>query len=244
MSSIAKPKTVVVAGVGPGLGAALVHKYAREGCQVAMLARSGDYLEQLAQEVRQYDKGVGMPMPVDLASEEEVKRVFKEIRRHFNDPDVLIYNASSSMWGGIEQVTPEQFEQTWRVSTLGAYLCCREVVEGMRRRRGGVILFTGATSSIRGRKGAIDFSSAKFALRGMAGSLAREVWAHGVHVAHVIIDGVIDTHAVHERFKPKPGEPLLHPSAIAETFWALTLQEPSAWTFELELRPSTEEFFT
>ena len=98
--------------------------------------------------------------------------------------------------------------QTWRVSTLGTYLCYREVVEEMRRRRGGVILFTGATSSIRGR------------------------------------NGVIDTHAVHERLKPKPGEPLLDPKAIAETFWALTLQEPSAWTFELELRPSTEEFFT
>lgn len=114
----------------------------------------------------------------------------------------------------------------------------------MRRRRGGVILFTGATSSIRGRKGAIDFSSAKFALRGLADALARETWPHGVHVAHIIIDGVIDTQAVHEKFKPKTGEPLLAPKAIAETFWTLTLQEPSAWTFELELRPSTEEFFT
>ena len=244
MSTIAKPKTVVVAGVGPGLGAALVHKFTREGCQVAMLARSRDYLEKLMHEVRDSHQGVAIPVPVDLAEPTDVENAFKEIRRQFNVPDVLIYNASSSSWGGIDTLTSEQFEQTWRVSVFGAFLCCQQVAEGMSRRRGGAILFTGATSGIRGRKGALDFSSAKYALRGLADSLARELWPHGVHVAHIIIDGIIDTHAVREKFHPKPGEPLLHPSAIAETYWSLTVQEPSAWTLELDLRPHDEEFFT
>lgn len=209
-----------------------------------MLARSNAYLETLAQEVRDSHQGVAISIPTNLASPEEVERAFGEIRRQFNVPDVLIYNASSSSWEGIDTLTPEHFEQTWRVSVFGAFLCCRQVAEGMSRRRGGTILFTGATSGIRGRKGAIDFSSAKYALRGLSDSLARELWPHGIHVAHIIIDGVIDTHAVREKFHPKPGEPLLHPAAIAETYWALAVQDPSAWTLELDLRPHTEEFFT
>ena len=108
---------------------------------------------------------------------------------------------------------------------------------------GGNILFTGATSSIRGRKGAPAFSSAKFAVRGLADALARELWPQGVHVAHIVVDGIIDTAAVRAEMSSTASEPLLNPDEMAETYWALTRQKPSAWTYELELRPKGEAFF-
>ena len=142
------------------------------------------------------------------------------------------------------EITPAEFERAWRVTTLGALHCSRVAATDMLiDNRGGIILFTGATSSIRGRQGAIDFSSAKIALRGMADSMARELWPHGVHVAHVIVDGVIDTAAVRRQMDIDPDEPLLDPEHIANVYWSLVEQERSAWSFELEVRPHTEEFF-
>jgi len=107
----------------------------------------------------------------------------------------------------------------------------------------GTIIFTGATSSVRGRGGAVAFSSAKFAVRGLAQSLAVELWPKGIHVAHVIIDGVIDTPNVRKTYKPSADEPLLKPEAIADAYWNLIQQECSAWTLEIDLRPHKEAFF-
>jgi NAD(P)-dependent dehydrogenase (short-subunit alcohol dehydrogenase family) len=107
----------------------------------------------------------------------------------------------------------------------------------------GAIIFTGATSSVRGRGGAVAFSSAKFAVRGMAQSLAVELWPKGIHVAHVIVDGVIDTPEVRKRYKPDAKEPLLKPEAIAEAYWNLSQQDRSAWTLEIDLRPNNEAFY-
>ena len=111
----------------------------------------------------------------------------------------------------------------------------------MLARGSGTILFTGATSAIRGRDAASAFSSAKFAVRGLAWSLAREVGPKGIHVSHVIIDGVIDTPGLQSSLSD---EPLLDPDAIAQTYWSLALQDKSAWSFEVDLRPHNEEFFT
>ena len=105
----------------------------------------------------------------------------------------------------------------------------------------GSILFTGATSSIRGRAGAIAFSSAKFAVRGLADALARELWPRGIHVAHVIIDAVLDTPSLRESGSVEG--PVMDVDATADAYWALTQQDRKAWTFEIELRPHDEEFF-
>ncbi|MGH7232644.1 MAG: SDR family NAD(P)-dependent oxidoreductase, partial [Nitrospiraceae bacterium] len=107
----------------------------------------------------------------------------------------------------------------------------------------GAMIFTGATSSVRGRGGALDFSSAKFAVRGLAESLARELWPKGIHVAHVVIDGVIETPEVRRKLSPAPNEPLLNPDAIAETYWNVVTQERTSWTLELDVRPFNEDFF-
>jgi NAD(P)-dependent dehydrogenase (short-subunit alcohol dehydrogenase family) len=229
-------KTTVIAGVGPGLGAALVRKFARGGCRVAMFARSRDYLEELAAENRGSELLVAA---TDISDPVQVKRSFAQVRKQFGPIDILINHASASAWGGISELTPDQFERAWRVTTFGAFLCCQEAVRDMIAQKSGAILFTGATSSIRGRKGALDFSSAKFALRGLADALARELWPQNIHVAHIVIDGVI-----RPAREQNDSEPSLDPDDIAETYWTLTEQKPSAWTFELELRPRNEEFFS
>ncbi|MGH7936875.1 MAG: SDR family NAD(P)-dependent oxidoreductase [Bryobacteraceae bacterium] len=229
-------KTVVVAGVGPGLGASLVRRFAADGGRVAMLARSKNYLQRLTKENAKQNL---LPIPTDISQPNEVKEAFGRVRDVFGAVDVLICHASASAWSGIEKLTAEKFERAWRVTVLGAFLCCKEVAPEMIERGRGVILFTGATSALRGRAGALDFSAAKFGLRGFADSLARELWPKGIHVAHILIDGVIGEAGA----KPKKSDPLLDPNAIAETYWQLAEQENSAWTFELEVRPSREDFY-
>ncbi len=229
-------RTTVVAGVGPGLGAALVRKFSEDGGQVALLARSEDYLRTLTNELK--DRTL-LSVPTDLAAGPEIARAFAKTRAELGPADVLICHASASSWSGIEELTAEEFERAWRVTVLGAFLCCKEVAAEMIARGSGVILFTGATSAIRGRKGALDFSSAKFGLRGLADSLARELWPKGIHVAHIVIDGEIGEPGATE----KPGDPKLDPDAIAQSYWALAEQPRSAWSFELDLRPHREDFF-
>lgn len=231
-------KTVVIAGVGPGLGAALVRRFAEEGGRVAMLARSEDYLARLTKE--QPDLKL-LPVPTDLSKAAEITSAFAKVREEFGPIDTLICHASTSAWSGIEELTAEQFERAWRVTVLGAFLCCKEAARDMIERGRGVILFTGATSAIRGRQGALDFSSAKFGLRGLADSLARELWPRGIHVAHLVIDGVIGEAGATN--SAAADEPLLDPDAIAASYWLLANQERGAWTFEMDLRPNREDFF-
>jgi NAD(P)-dependent dehydrogenase (short-subunit alcohol dehydrogenase family) len=233
-------ETVAIAGVGPGLGESLARKFVAEGCRVALLARSQDYLSALA---RDLGRGKAIPGPADLTRPEEVERAFRQIREAFGAPDVLIHHAGNAKWGRLADVGPGDFERAWRVCAWAGFLCVREVVPAMLRQGRGTILFTGATSAVRGRADALVFSSAKFAARGLADALARELWPQGIHVAHVIIDGVIGSRGASTE-EDATGEPRMDPDAIAESYWTLVRQEKSAWTFELDLRPSREGFFT
>ena len=235
--------TAVIAGVGAGLGASLVKKFAGEGCQVGLLARSPDYIQTLATELQQ--RGVtAQAFPTDITNPEQVARSFAQVREKLGPVDILVNHAGNAAWGHFSDLTPEAFEQSWRVCALGAFLCSQQAVPDMLNRGSGTILFTGATSAIRGRAGAIAFSSAKFAVRGLAWALAREVGPKGIHVAHIIIDGVIDTPEVRARYELDEDEPLLDPDEIAETYWDLVRQKRSSWTFELDVRPHNEEFST
>lgn len=236
-------KIAVIAGVGPGLGAAIARKFADEGCNLALLSRSSAYSINLSKRL----EGTGIsaiPIPTDITDAGQVTDSFAKIREELGVPDILINHAGNAAWGNLSELTAEAFENSWRVCTLGAFLCVKQVVPGMIEKGEGTILFSGATSAVRGRSGAIAFSSAKFAMRGLASSLAREVGPQGIHVAHVIIDGIIDSPNLRERYKLSESEPLLKPDAIAETYWALVQQERSAWSFEVDVRPHNEEFFT
>ncbi len=233
----------VIAGVGPGLGAALVRRFSGPNCRVAMLARTEKYLKKFSRELRHEGRDV-LGLPVDLTNPKAVAAAYKEIHRQWGRTHNLIYNASDTAWKTLLKLSPREFEHAWRTCAYGAFLCAQAAAPDMLVRRSGAMLFTGATSSVRGRSGAADFSSAKFALRGLTESLARELWPKGIHVAHVVIDGMIDTPAVRKKFRPKKTEPLLQPDAIADAYWNLSVQKPSAWTLELDLRPQREEFFT
>ena len=236
-------KVAVIAGVGPGLGAAIARKFANAGCNLALLSRSSAYILNLSNRLEETGVSV-IPIPTDITDAAQVAASFSHIRAELGTPDILVNHAGNAAWGNLSELTPEAFENSWRVCTLGAFLCVKQVMPGMLEKGSGTILFSGATSAVRGRAGAIAFSSAKFAMRGLASSLAREVGPQGIHVAHVIIDGVINTPNLRERYQLEPDEPLLEPDAIADTYWALVQQERSAWSFEVDVRPHNEEFFT
>ncbi|WP_265112339.1 SDR family NAD(P)-dependent oxidoreductase [Halosolutus halophilus] len=230
--------TAVIAGVGPGLGESLARKFVDEGCRVGLFARSTDYLEELATDLG--DDAVAVP--TDITDPEAVEAGFREVRDAFGPVDILVNHASGGSWKGVRDVSPDEFERAWRVSAYGALLCTREAVDDMLAEDGGTVVFTGATSAVRGRGGALGFSAAKFAVRGMAESLARELGPDGVHVAHVVIDGQIEPPAVRESQPDREGAEFLDPDAIADSYWHLVTQDRSAWTLELDLRPHVEEF--
>jgi len=233
-------RTAVVAGVGPGLGESLARKFATEGCQVALLARSGDYLDDLADDLP--DPGVGLAVPADISDPDAVAEAFDAVRDEFGAVDVLVNHASAGSWKGLMDASLEEFERGWAVNCRGAFLCSQEAVDDMLDGDGGTVIFTGATSAIRGRGGAIGFSAAKFAARGMAEDMARELGPEGIHVAHVVVDGQILTPSAREADPDRDAETYLDPDEIAESYWHLVQQDRSAWTLELDLRPHVEEF--
>ena len=232
-------RTAVVTGVGSGLGAALVRKLVQEGCNVGMFARSEAYLTQLGSELGKK----ALAVPTDITQPEQVSSGFKKVREVFGPIDILINHAGNATWAGLMELNSDQFGQAWRVGPFASFLACKEAVPDMLKQGGGAILFSGATSSIRGRGGAVAFSSAKFGVRGLAESLARELWPKGIHVAHVIIDGGIASPSETILSPTDPNEPLLDPNAMAQSYWNLILQDRSAWTLEIDLRPHQEEFF-
>jgi NAD(P)-dependent dehydrogenase (short-subunit alcohol dehydrogenase family) len=242
-------RTAVVSGVGPGLGESLARKFADEGCSVALFARSGEYVADLADDFPTDAVGV----ETDVSDPEEVTAGFERVREELGPVDVLVNHASGGSWKGLRDLSAEEFERAWRVNGYGAFLCSREAVSDMLEGgddgeaddsddRGGTIIFTGATSAVRGRGGALGFSSAKFAARGMAESMARELGPEGIHVAHVVIDGQILTPSAKENNPDRDEETFLNPDEIAENYWHLVEQDRSAWTLELDLRPYVEDF--
>ncbi len=235
-------RIAVIAGVGSGLGASLARRFAQEGCKVALLARSTEYLEQLAREINEkHGAGSAFAVTCDLGNPEQIADAFKQVREKLGPTDLLVNHASSGggpRGGSLLELDPDAFERAWRVGVFGALLCAREAAADMLAsgRNGGTILFTGATSSVRGR--GIAFSSAKFGSRGLAQSLARELWPRGIHVAHIVLDG-----GFADLSQGPPANDELDPDAMATVYWQLVCQERSAWTLELDLRPYQEKFF-
>jgi NAD(P)-dependent dehydrogenase (short-subunit alcohol dehydrogenase family) len=231
-------RTAVIAGVGPGLGASIAERFAEEGCSVALLARSESYLDSLAERLREETEGEAAAIPTDLADPDDIEAAFAETRERFGPVDVLVNNASAASWDGLLEQDPEDFRRALAVGPEAAFHCSQAAVPDMLEGDGGTIIFTGATTSVRGREGAVGFSAAKFASRGLAESMARELGPDGIHVAHVVIDGGI----LPPGADPERSEEYLDPDAIADSYWHLVEQDRSAWTLELDLRPHVEEF--
>ena len=232
-------RVALITGVGPGLGAALARRFAREGFQVGLVARSSDFSQALANEISASGPRA-ISVVADVSRPVEASAAVQRVREDLGSIGVLVHNPSSALGQGLLATTPEQFEQCWRVAALGGFVCAQETASDMLKAGDGVMLFTGATSSLRGG-GWLAFSSAKFAVRGLAQSLARELWPQGVHVAHVIIDGLIGTPP--DQSRVPVDEPLLDPDRIADAYWHLAMQDRSAWSLEIDLRPHTEQFY-
>ncbi len=232
-------KLAVVAGVGPALGAASCKALLDDGYRVVALSRSNDL--SLVESIGGQHQGQFWTLQCDITKRGQVDSRFDEIRAKFGDPQVLIYNAHRLLIKPFLEIEGGEFQNVWESICKGAFNCSQNVIPGMLAQRTGSIVFTGATASIRGGVKFAAFASAKFALRGLAQSLAREFGPQGIHVAHVLIDGLIwgpparDMHGAAE-------EKCIRPESIAKLYMHLINQDPSCWTQEMDIRPHSESF--
>jgi NAD(P)-dependent dehydrogenase (short-subunit alcohol dehydrogenase family) len=228
-------RVCAVVGVGPGNGAAFAKRFANEGYAVALLARKTDFTQGLSATLP-----ASRAYSCDVADAASVDRAFASIRADLGDVDVLVYNAGSGVWGTVEEVTPADFESSWRINTLGALLAAKQVIPAMKNAKHGSIIFVGATASRRGNVKTAAFAPAKAAQRSLAESMARHLWPAGIHVSVIIVDGAVDLAATRKRMPDKPDSFFIKPDDVADTAVWLTRQKPSAWSFEVEARPSGE----
>jgi NAD(P)-dependent dehydrogenase (short-subunit alcohol dehydrogenase family) len=235
--SVERRPVCAVAGVGPGNGEAFARRFAAEGYAVALLARRKERIEALAAEL----PNAGA-FSCDVTDAGSVETAFAAIEAELGPVEVLIYNAGRGVWGDVETVTPEDFEEAWRVNTLGLYLTARRVIPAMTTAARGAIVVIGATASLRGMAGTAAFASAKAAQRSLAQSLARHLWPRGVHVSLIIVDGVVGGLETRKMFSDRPDDFFVEPDAVADIGYNLPRQHSSAWSFEVEARPFSEKW--
>ena len=227
-------KTALIVGAGSGLSASLARQFAKHGMQVALASRNPDRLTALAAET------AAATFACEAGEPEEVAALFDVVVATVGAPDLVVYNASARARGPITDLEPDAVARALAVSAYGGFLVGQQAARLMVARGSGVILFTGASASVKGYAQSAAFAMGKFALRGLAQSMARELAPKGVHVAHFVIDGGIRSA---ERVVPAENpDSLLDPDAIAESYWQVANQPRSAWTWEMELRPWVETF--
>ena len=239
--------SAIIIGAGDATGSALTKKFAKHGYKVcpARRPRSIDKVNHLADEINNsggWAKGFG----VDARDEVAIKSFFKEVEENIAPIDVVIFNPGANVYFPIENTTSRVFKKVWEMAAYAGFLTGREAAKYMKKRGHGSIFFTGATASLRGSAGFSAFAGAKFALRALAQSMARELGPQGIHVAHFIIDGAIDTQFIKELFPDiyalKDQDGILRPDMIAENYWNIHCQHRSAWSHEIDLRPYMEKF--
>lgn len=227
-------KSALIVGAGPGLSASLARQLANMGTRVALAARNPGKLASLCRETG------ATAFACDATDPGEVTTLFADVDAAHGAPDLVVYNASARAPGPITEIAAADVQRALAISAFGGFLVGQQAAIRMVARARGVILFTGASASVKGYKQSAAFAMGKFALRGLAQSMARELAPRGVHVAHVVIDGGIRSDK-----RPVPADrpdSLLDPDAIAAAYLQLAQQDRSAWTWELELRPWVENF--
>ena len=236
-------KVALVVGAGEATGGAIARRFAREGYVACVTRRTADKLAPLVAQIEAAG-GRARAFGSDARREDEVASLFAEIERDVGPVEVCVFNVGGNVRFPIRETTERVYRKVWEMAALAGFLVGREAARAMTPRGRGTILFTGATASLRGGKGFAAFAGAKHALRALAQSMARELGPEGVHVAHVVIDGAIDTPFIRdnfpERYRLKDQAGILDPDAIAENYWRLHCQPRSAWTHELDLRPWME----
>jgi NAD(P)-dependent dehydrogenase (short-subunit alcohol dehydrogenase family) len=234
-------RVAAVLGVGPGLGASVARRFAREGFAVALMARREESVAGARSEIEERG-GTALPVAADATDPASVATAFGRVREEFGDPEVFVYNAGAFQMGGILEILPEKFDECFRANCAGAFYAAQQVLPAMVEKGRGTVLLTGATAALRGSARFSALAVGKFGLRALAQSMAREFGPQGVHVAHVIIDGQINTPTMRGRSPDREEHTMLSPDAIAETYWRLHTQDQTAWTLETDLRPAVESF--
>ncbi|MEX0838526.1 MAG: SDR family oxidoreductase [Parvibaculum sp.] len=238
-------KAALVIGAGDATGGAVARRFAREGYVACVTRRSEEKLIPLTRQI-EADGGSARGFGSDARKEEDVIELFAAIEREVGPVEVMVFNIGANVNFPIREMTERVYRKVWEMAALAGFLTGREAARVMVPRGRGTIIFTGATASLRGGPGFSAFAGAKFALRALAQSMARELGPQGIHVAHPVIDGAIDTAFIRdnfpERYKLKEQDGILNPEHIAEAYWQLHAQPRSAWTHELDLRPWMETF--
>ncbi len=236
-------KAILVIGAGDATGGAIARRFAREGYIACVTRRTEEKLQPLLADIRA-SGGEAHGFASDARKEDETIALIEKIERDIAPIEVAVFNIGANVRFSILDTTSRVYQKVWEMACFGGFLMGRETAKVMLPRGRGTIIFTGATASLRGREGFAAFAGAKHALRALAQSMARELWPQGIHVAHPIIDGAIDTEFIRsnfpERYRVKDQHGILSPESIAEAYWQIHMQPRDAWTHETELRPWLE----
>lgn len=238
-------KVALVIGAGDATGGAIARRFAREGYAAVIVRRDAENLKDLTEQITA-EGGEVHPFGVDARKEEQIVDLFARVEAEIGELEVVVFNIGANVNFPVVETTARVYTKVWEMAAFAGFLTGREAAKYMLPRGRGTILFTGATASLRGGKGFSAFAGAKFALRALAQSMARELGPQGIHVAHPIIDGAIDTAWIAENFPQryalKDQDGILNPDHIADAYWMLHSQPRDAWTHELDLRPWMETF--
>ncbi len=240
---VSEARATLIVGAGDATGGAIARRFAREGYTACVARRSADKLKPLVETI-EAEGGMALACPVDARREEEMVALVEKIETKVGPIEAAVFNIGANVPSSILEETARKYFKIWEMAAFGGFLMGREVARRMVPRGRGTILFTGATASLRGSSGFAAFAGAKHALRALAQSMARELGPKGVHVAHIVIDGAIDTDFIRENFPAryalKAEGGILNPDHIADTYWQVHIQPRTAWTHELDLRPWSE----
>ncbi|WP_010115560.1 SDR family oxidoreductase [Acinetobacter sp. P8-3-8] len=240
-----KQKVALVIGAGDATGGAIAKRFAKGGYITCMTRRNVEKLQPLIEEIEQAG-GVAYGFGSDAREEEQVIQLVEEIEANIGEIDILVFNIGANVPCSILEETARKYFKIWEMACFSAFLVGREVAKRMVTRQHGTIIFTGATAGMRGAAYFSAFAGAKHALRALAQSMARELGPQNIHVAHVVVDGAIDTDFIKtsfpEMYAKKDQDGILNPDHIAENYWHLSQQPRDAWTHELDLRPWIEKW--
>ncbi|BDM23285.1 MULTISPECIES: SDR family oxidoreductase [Pseudomonas] len=238
-------KVVLVIGAGDATGGAIAKRFAREGYVACVTRRQAEKLQPLIDEIRAAG-GQAHGFGSDARKEEEVAELVETIERDIGPIEAFVFNIGANVPCSILEETPRKYFKIWEMACFAGFLTAQAVARRMVARERGTLLFTGATAGTRGAAGFAAFAGAKHGLRALAQSMARELGPRNIHVAHVVVDGAIDTAFIRdsfpERYALKDQDGILDPAHIADSYWFLHAQPRDAWTFELDLRPWMERW--
>ena len=244
-TAVIEQKVCLIVGAGDGTGSAIAKRFAQAGFTVCVTRRTADASATLVQSI-QAAGGRALAYQLDARREDEVIALFKKIENEVGSPEVVVFNVGGNVRLPLLEMTAEKYFKTWEMCAMAGFLVGREAARMLLPKGRGTILFTGATASLRGGVGFSAFAGGKAALRALAQSMAREFGPQGLHIAHVVVDGVIDSERVRntqpERVAALGAQGLLKPDSIARAYLWLHEQTSDAWTFELDLRPGVEKW--